>query len=138
MICASLARACANELKVKDWLFLTPDFFINAYESTPSHTKESITIHMQFSSASTTELKSNQSWKLLCVVPQGDTALLLKVINKLIINPILDLKHSMYIYICARGGPVMCLGTARAFIGDHIGQAEIKCTHLFLCCLRMV
>ncbi len=129
-MCASLAEAKAGMPMLSEngrinWLLLNIMFFIDAYESAPSRTKDSIAIYMRFANASTDELNQANSWKLVCIVPQGDTAFFLNVLREVVVKPMLDLEHACMIYFRAWDHEIKCYGSIFAFIGDHPGLAEI-------------
>lgn len=108
-----------------NWLLLAPMFFVDAYESAPSRAKSSIAIYVRLANASTPELLQADSWKLVCIVPQGDTAFFLAVLSKIVVEPMLQLERGQMIYVRAQDGQVKCYGSVFDFIGDHPGQAEM-------------
>lgn len=113
-----------------NWLLLMPMFFIDAYESSPSRVKDSIAIYVCFANASAKELKQACSWKLVCIVPQGDTAFFLDVLHHVVVEPIRKLEQGLKISFHALNGVVKCYGSVFDFIGDHPGLAEIMRTML--------
>jgi len=114
-----------SETSSPNWLLLMPMFFIDASESAPSRLKTSISIFVRLANASTEELKQSKSWKLVCIVPQGDTAFFLAVLNEVVVKPIKKLEQGYMIYFKAYDQEIKCYGSVFAFIGDHPGLAEI-------------
>lgn len=108
-----------------NWLLIMPMFFIDAYESQPSRSKSSIAIYVRLANASTKELKRANSWKLICIVPQGDTKFFLEALREVVVKPMLLLEQGVNIYFRALNREVLCYGSVFDFIGDHPGLAEI-------------
>jgi hypothetical protein len=110
-----------------NWLLLAPMFFIDAYKSAPSWAKSLITIYIHLANTSTPKLLQADSWKLVCIVPQGDTAFFLTILSKIVVKPMLQLECGQMIYVHVQDGQVKCYGSVFNFIGDHPGQAEMMC-----------